>query len=449
MKSRNPALEESLGQAVTEVYELIRASIPAVPHERIIRYRRGAREQEATREEMVQFRLGEAIRFLWDHIRSLPSFVGAREVLLEPKTLALLKATTLYHHSLEPGGDWAPVVEWYVIREFIEFVLRSEPDHFQRIYPYFEEYIYSDEVCVSQIAQLRNFECEIDTIDLEDNLRIRRLTSDEVQDIVGLAQMSMPAYWPRKDLLRHQFGIETWVTVRKQTLLDAAPGYPYSPERVLTALRLFKPGAVFYNTVVNYHYDWKYKSGAREHVGGGTSEKSITHKQLYVLNKKETEPFVHLWKTIRDADIQHVSVALRRLESGLTQEDLRHRLVDFMIGFESLFGKGEGELSYRMATRLAWFLHRQRDTFDSRRRVYSRFRTAYALRSRVVHGAKTFTGKLRRYNDSAKLLLLVDEIEDYLRESIHRFLIDGAPKDWKDVILGRPSEFSPTSSAAG
>jgi len=120
-----------------------------------------------------------------------------------------------------------------------------------------------------------------------------------------------------------------------------------------------------------------------------------------------------------------------------------------MIGFESLFGEGEGELSYRMATRLAWYLHGEQETFDSRDEVYSKFRTAYDLRSRVVHGAESFTGKLRRYNDSAKLVLLVDEIEDYLRESIRRLLTGGLPKDWKDVVLAKPCNSSANSCAAG
>lgn len=449
MKPRNPELEDSLRKAVGEVDRLMRESIPNVPHDRKIRYVRRGPDSPPTREEALQIRLGQVVVFLWDEIRSLPNFARARDVLLRPKTLELLKATTLYRHSVESGRDWAPIVEWYVVKDFVDFVLRHGAHRFDSVYRYFEEYMYSEKVGVSEIAQLRNFECEVDVIELEDDLRIRRLASAEIQDIASLAQMSMPAYWPLQDLWRHEYGVETSVTLEKQSLLLDAPRYPYKPERVLIALRLFKSGAVFYNTVVGYHHEWKYKVGVREHTTGGTWQKAISHKQVYVLNKDEIGSFVDLWKTIKDADIQRVSVALERLESGLAQEDPKYRLIDFVIGFENLFGEGEGELCYRMGMRLAWFLANKHEDCDSRDEIYRQFRTAYDLRSRIVHGAESFKGKLKRYNNRRELVALLDVIEDYLRASIRHFLVDGPPEDWEEIVLGKSKQPSPTSSAAG
>jgi len=454
MGPRNPQLRDSFEKAVTEVDELIRDRMAGGSHDNGIAYMRPSSftPPEESRPEAwkrIQISLGGAVDLLWNEIRSLPSFARARDILRQPTMLKLLQTTTLYRYSVQSDDDWSPILERSVIMHFIEFVLFKGLDQFHSIYPHFEEYIHSKEICVSQIAQLRNFESEAGTIRLEENLQIRRLTNDEVRDIARLAQMSMPAHWPPKDLLRHEYGIESWVTLKKQTLLDDAPRYPYQPEHVLVALRLFKPGAVFYNTVVDYHHDWKYKAGLRDHATGGTWEKSIAHKQMYLLNKDEIESVVHLWETVKDADTRLISVAIARLESGLTREDPKDRLIDFMIGLESLFGVGEGELSYRMATRLAWFLHPDQEDFDSRKEVYSRFRTAYELRSKAVHGVENFTGKLRNYNDTAQLLSLVDVVEDYLRQSTCRFLSAGQPESWEDVVLARPHELGTTSSSAG
>ena len=63
-----------------------------------------------------------------------------------------------------------------------------------------------------------------------------------------------------------------------------------------------------------------------------------------------------------------------------TPED---QLIDYAIGFESLFTKENDAISYRLPLRAAVF---GGDTVEERQRIFGVVRAAYDLRSNLAHG---------------------------------------------------------------
>ncbi|MDB5098203.1 MAG: hypothetical protein JWM80_2624, partial [Cyanobacteria bacterium RYN_339] len=84
-------------------------------------------------------------------------------------------------------------------------------------------------------------------------------------------------------------------------------------------------------------------------------------------------------------NVSRAKLALERWSDAFERLSDDDKLVDYWIGLESLFiGVDTGELSYRAALRIAWFLGA--DATD-RRRLQKEMKSSYGARSKIVHGS--------------------------------------------------------------
>jgi hypothetical protein len=140
-----------------------------------------------------------------------------------------------------------------------------------------------------------------------------------------------------------------------------------------------------------------------------TSEVNITfNKPIYELNKSDI-PLVnnigHDIHTSRESKKYHpLHETLRRFNSSY-YGSLGNRLIDQMIAFESLY---IGDLTYKLALRTAFFLGKKK------MRIFKDMKDAYGLRGDIVHGSK-------RVN-TGKLTEIIPKSEEYLRQSLRKFL---------------------------
>lgn len=100
--------------------------------------------------------------------------------------------------------------------------------------------------------------------------------------------------------------------------------------------------------------------------------------------------------------------ALRRFNSAYDGR-LEDRLIDQMIAFESLYIGDDKELGYKLSLRTAFLLGRRRT------QIFNDMKKAYTLRGQLVHGNKRI--------GQPKLLETIPKSEEYLRQSIRRFLM--------------------------
>lgn len=106
-----------------------------------------------------------------------------------------------------------------------------------------------------------------------------------------------------------------------------------------------------------------------------------------------------------------INIAVRRFNLSYSS-DFEGKIIDQMIAFESLFLGYDQELKYRLALRTAFLLGKYDK--EERNNVFNNMRKAYNLRSEIVHGNKEV--------DNAKLQEIIPQTEEYLRQSIRKFL---------------------------
>ncbi|NQU97697.1 MAG: hypothetical protein HQ548_08635 [Chloroflexi bacterium] len=99
------------------------------------------------------------------------------------------------------------------------------------------------------------------------------------------------------------------------------------------------------------------------------------------------------------------------------------RLIDQMIGFEALLlSDNLGELGYRLRLRVAAFLG---GGAIARRATAQEVKSAYDLRSRVVHGDPVKASEVR---------VAADSMDSYLRACLTKLLRDPPSIAWGDWL---------------
>ena len=185
---------------------------------------------------------------------------------------------------------------------------------------------------------------------------------------------------------------------------------------LITALRLYQKGRIVAGLLTSaafHNSEWS--------IGGSTIWTSVSNilffeeEPTYKLRQSELQKFITLFQNIRQwrasGIINNAEIALERFHSAY-HDDIKDRIIDQMIAFESLYLGNEQELTYKLAMRTA-FLLRKRG--DYRNIIFTTMKTAYNYRSRIVHGDNP--------PSKATLRVIVPKTEDYLRQSIQRFLV--------------------------
>ncbi len=130
-----------------------------------------------------------------------------------------------------------------------------------------------------------------------------------------------------------------------------------------------------------------------------------------------------------------MDVAIRRFNFSYDRRLPEDKLIDFITAFEALFLKGvEGELSYRLALRCAYFLGKDE---EERKKIFEILRGAYDARSKIVHGEPTLSKSFNKILNKLNLKSLAElsiQVEEYLRKSIKMFLDYLQSKSHDEII---------------
>lgn len=189
--------------------------------------------------------------------------------------------------------------------------------------------------------------------------------------------------------------------------------------RVLDTLRIYKPGriAICGSRTVN---DSIFAMGTQFTFGGVQQH---VPEALYKLGKDEISGFQDIYGQIMEASRygqKGFLVAIRRFSTAGERTSAEDRIIDYLIAAEALFLTEEDaqELSYRLAHRAACVLG---DSPKSKRELFEKVRTAYRLRSKLVHGKEPGLHQPGK-DDAALLAEFADELEGLLRKAITRKL---------------------------
>jgi hypothetical protein len=185
---------------------------------------------------------------------------------------------------------------------------------------------------------------------------------------------------------------------------------------LMTALRLHRRGRVVAGLLTSARFEdpeWD--------IGGTTSWASVSSVDFFkedpayefrVTDVPEVnELLVDIHRCRKAGILSKISIALERFHSAY-HGNIEDRIIDQIIAFESLYLGNEQELTYKLASRVAFLLRKRR---DHRISIFNNIKKAYSYRSRIVHGDNPPT----RY----ELRIIVSKTEEYLRQSIRRFLL--------------------------
>lgn len=300
-----------------------------------------------------------------------------------------------------------------------------DAETFDQSYRRLKRFFYRDVVEFRAFSPLQNFSTDVDVIDLSGKLRIRKIIDRELEELLDAS--SYGSVIPFGEIPSYRYAMELEYETEKifgeMKIEDIKP----IPDQVLfgkllTGLRMFKPGTVGFNFIKTIpaadspgvFAGTRFGLEYRRYWGSG-----------YALTGPEVEAFKDFWKSFSEIDLEQraqVGIAISRFNYAYERQGLEDKLIDYMIAFEALFFKtGEwGEYRHKLGVRVARLLAKE---YDDRKAIAKEMMEFYDARSKVVHGEKT----------SLKSGF-VEKVEQYLRESIMHFIRLAQTTDYDEII---------------
>ena len=129
-------------------------------------------------------------------------------------------------------------------------------------------------------------------------------------------------------------------------------------------------------------------------------------------------------------DYAYFSLALKRFNLGIEEEDFEEKIIDFIIAFEALCLPELDELRYRLSNRIATLVSKNSEEAE---KIRDFMKKAYDVRSSIVHGGKIKSIAIE--GKPIKLGVFTKKLEDYLRKTLRLFLtLSVKVKKQKDLI---------------
>lgn len=144
-------------------------------------------------------------------------------------------------------------------------------------------------------------------------------------------------------------------------------------------------------------------------------------EDAYVLVEEDIAPLQSIFKSIQQhASNESLRVALNRFNRHYSRESAPDKLIDLMIGLETLYLNDNYELKYRLALRVSRHI---RTDHDERIEVRDRVYRAYDLRSALVHGNDKGASKILSQVGRSGIEEIVDDLASYLRNGLHNIFL--------------------------
>ncbi len=386
----------------------------------------------------IRYPLGVFVKKNLEEILKLPEVVSCMDFMVENgfHKMIEMKITDKNGKIVEDLETYKRFLGYEIIGVFLMRYVETtngfdyDENTFNNLYTELEEYIYTEGREIIAIAPLLNFELKgIERIDLGDFM-IRKITEEEFKMLLGKGALGEHhLLYPHGGIFETIWCIELKVKYpSKKGKGDLTPHV----ERVMTALRLFKKGSIYYSAILRYPKVWRTYWDVSSHGGGKVYE------SRYELTYEDVENLKEFWNKFKSLNTQRLSfldVAIRRFNFSYERRLPEDKLIDYITAFEALYLKGaEGELGYRLALRCAYFLGKDE---EERKRIFEILKSAYDVRSKIVHGGRIQSKSLDKIINKLNLKSLAElsmKVEEYLRESIKMFLDYLQSKSHEEII---------------
>lgn len=274
------------------------------------------------------------------------------------------------------------------------------------------------------LVPISDFDCDVPSVGLNHETSIRLLTDDEKERIRG----------------RHFLSPHEWaVDVRPQ-----GPDFDVLArqardkiDHVITALRLLQAGRVSLSSLDSLVY--------QPDLPIPPADENRQTFASYLLKKEQLTMLKEVFDRLQIDLEPEVKIALGRFTSSYDRPkylpfDLPDNspgtadsLIDLWVALEALFSPSDGELRYRIALRVAYYI----GSPEEREEIYLTLVDSYDLRSQVVHGRTLEVGTTKKLKlDPSEALR---RTEDYLRRALRNIILSRNPfkPDDLDKVIAR------------
>lgn len=259
---------------------------------------------------------------------------------------------------------------------------------------------------------------ETDQIQIEDDLQLRRLTTEEMSNI-----RSGDVVWDVPSDMPHRFVTTAIVQTRAENVSVTAAHVEFNPDfaaalyqqeqmaRVLAALHILKTGGV----CLEASYITIHPAILPGMSGLRSVWRVVNPFSFMELTVNDVERFVEIHKSLAANRRDAIEIATLRLHDAETRTSPVDALLDAVIGLEVLLNPNDrSELAFRVALNYA-FLGNE----NERRYRYENVRDIQVTRNRLVHGGINLKSK-----DAAKIHEDAALAKFCLRDTIVKFLTD-------------------------
>lgn len=300
----------------------------------------------------------------------------------------------------------------------------------EELYKKIEEWFFKDIHKIRFFAPISNFSMDDDAIQISSSLSIVRISNKEKEDLLSSTHI-FDSYF--QILASREFAFEYFVDVPKligESNSESKGTLPSYTARIVfteltTALRLFKPGLTGFNHIWETDTIWDILGNSITHSNGAAD---FLGERMH-LNVKDIKEFLTLWQKYKKTlqrGLKKITNATDRLNFGTERIRPTDRMVDYFIGFESLFlNDKDPELNYRLSLYASHWIGA---SIEDRKRIFKVINKGYKQRSLIVHGGEpkssvNINGVAITTEEHSKL------IEDYLRSAINKFVNETSAKN--------------------
>lgn len=324
---------------------------------------------------------------------------------------------------------WLKFIETHHSKSDLQVAITETLNNFSTIF-------YSQRIPARIVTTLSGLSLpdETNAIQLEENLILRKLTTEELIELSSHDILSPSIH----DHIAH--GITTCIEklieipVRFGSDSNPLPRQDVDMQEeilnLLVSLHILKPGSA------DVFLTLKYMDIAAIDPGGSEFSYPIYRNPSasFDFNASDLEEFLSLYKATRECTRSEVIIAAGRLLDSEHRPSAVDALLDSVIGLEVLLNPSDvGELSFRVALNYAYL-----GELQQRRRRYELLKSVQITRNKVVHGGLNM--------NSANSHLITEHAEigrNCLRDALKHFLFDASLKDgpklsagfWLDRIL--------------
>jgi hypothetical protein len=360
----------------------------------------------------------------YERIKDLPEFEALSAFIRREAAAGKAGARRAGAKSKEAMADANHRVWQFCLLPLLE---RCSEDKFDDVYTPLEKYLCGGQVSWTvtweRVAPLPGFAAHSCLVELPNGVTIRELKAAERQRLGDIAWMCGHMQAIEWGLGAANFAMSWWQPVPNGPPRTADDGF----DTVVTALRLLKPGAVWYN--VTGYWPGHPAFGSNPAVGTASSEpKRGVDGARYELLEQDVQPLSDLVASlVSRAQHKRLPVALERFKLAYERRRPEDKLIDYCVALEALFSPADrAELSYRIALRAAYFIA---SSPEEREQIFTALRDHYGTRSDVVHGRKP----------KRDVRVAAEAVEEYLRRALRKIVSEPARfrPDQLDLVVAR------------